>query len=202
MSVRTFSRAALRVHWGVEHLAAELDRCGAVRPVLVCTPSVARDDHLLELVARSAGRNLAGVISDVHPHSPADMVRAVADQLVTARAANILHSEGGDLTALATYRDESGRLVSPRLNRPKLPMVVLPTTPTTAATKAGAAVTHIQLSGRLALFDPGVRARCVIVDPVLAADAPEAVVRGAALNALVMALEGLTTRRRNLFADG
>ncbi|AWK73907.1 hypothetical protein CBI38_22435 [Rhodococcus oxybenzonivorans] len=216
MSVRTFFRAALRVHWGAEHLAAELDRCGSARPVLVCAPSVARDGTLIEFVARAAGRDLAGVISDVRPHSPIDTVLAAADELatadavvvvgggsamVTARAANIVRAEGKDLAALATHRNDRGQLVSPRLNRPKLPMVVLPTTPTTAATKAGSAVTHTELSERIALFDPGTRARCVIVDPALMVGAPDTVVRDAAVNALVMAVEGLTTKRRNLFAD-
>ncbi|MGW6332959.1 iron-containing alcohol dehydrogenase [Nocardia rhamnosiphila] len=216
MSIHTFSRAPLRVRWGAEHLGAELDRCGAARPVLVCTPSVARDDDLLGLLTRSAGRDLAGVISDIRPHSPADAVAAAADRLsaadavvvvgggsamVTARAANILRAEGTGLSALATRRNRAGELVSPRPTRPKLPMVVLPTTPTTAATKAGAAVTEPDSPGRLALFDPGTRARCVIVDPALTAGAPAHVVRDAAINALVMALEGVTTRRRNIFAD-
>lgn len=219
MNIRSFSRTSLRVHWGggsVARLAEELDRVGSVRPMVVCTPSVARSGALLEEIARSARRDFAGVVGDVRPNSPVDTVQAAAGRLasadavvvvgggsamVTARAANILCCEGGDLEALATRRDAGGGLVSPRLKRPKLPMIVLPTTPTTAAPKAGAAVTRPGSTGRLALFDPATRAQCVIIDPELTAGAPDTVVRDAALNALVMALEGLTTRRRNLFAD-
>ncbi|RZI87585.1 MAG: iron-containing alcohol dehydrogenase, partial [Microbacterium sp.] len=112
-----------------------------------------------------------------------------------------VRSEGKDLAALATHRNDRGQLVSPRLSRPKLPMVVLPTTQTTAATKAGSAITHTEFSRRFTLFDPATRARCVIVDPILTAGAPEAVFRDAAVSALMMAIEGLTTKRRNLFAD-
>ena len=219
MNLRSFSRKPLRVHWGdgsAARLAGELDRVGSVRPMMVCTPSVARNGDLLDLIARSARRDFAGVVRDVRPNSPVDTVQAAAGRLasadaivvvgggsamVTARAANILCCEEGDLEALATRRDAGGGLTSPRLKRPKLPMMVLPTTPTTAAPKAGAAVTRPGSTSRLALFDPATRAQCVIIDSELTTGAPDTVVRDAALNALVMALEGLTTRRRNLFAD-
>ncbi|MEU1275446.1 iron-containing alcohol dehydrogenase family protein [Streptomyces sp. NPDC005799] len=219
MKAWSFSRTSLRVHWGdgsAERLAGELDRVGSVRPMAVCTPSVARDNDLLSRVERCTRRGFADVLTDVRPHSPVEMVQAVAGRLqaadaivvigggsamVTARAANILCCEEGELEALATRRDAGGGLVSPRLTRPKLPMMVLATTPTTAAPKAGAAVTRPESTSRLALFDPATRARCVIVDPELTAGAPDTVARDAALNALVMALEGMTTRRRNLYAD-
>ncbi|XVQ16187.1 iron-containing alcohol dehydrogenase family protein [Spirillospora sp. CA-255316] len=220
MSTGRFSRSGLRVFWGPDStrwLAGELDRLGVSRPAVVCTPSVARDGDLIELVRRAAGRDVGGVVAEVRPHSPAESVEAVAARLVagaadglvvvgggsamvTARAANILRGEGGDLEHLATYRDSEGRFVSPRLRAPKLPTVVLPTTPTTAVVKAGAAVTGGGRSGRRALLDPGTRARSVIVDPLFTAGAPEDVVRNAGLNALVMAFEGLTTRRRTPFS--
>ncbi|MFJ8001316.1 iron-containing alcohol dehydrogenase family protein [Streptomyces sp. NPDC096310] len=219
MTVQAFSRKPLRVNWGegsVARLAEELDRVGSRRPMVVCTPSVARNGDLLHLIERSARRALSGVVSDVRPHSPIETVRMVAGRLasadsvvvvgggsaiVTARAANILCCEGGDVEMLATRRDTGGGLTSPRLTARKLPMVIVPTTPTTAAPKAGAAVTRQGAASRLALFDPAARARCVIIDPELTAGAPVTVTRDAALNALVMAFEGLTTRRRNLFAD-
>jgi alcohol dehydrogenase class IV len=56
---------------------------------------------------------------------------------VTGRAVAIAVGEGGDLVTLATHRDENGRFVSPRLDTPKVPIVVLPTTPSTAYGKAG-----------------------------------------------------------------
>ena len=59
--------------------------------------------------------------------------------VVTARAATILLGEGRDVRELCTRREADGRLVSPKLAAPKLPQWVVPSSPTTAYAKAGAA---------------------------------------------------------------
>src|SRR5690606_31726645 len=92
---------------------------------------------------------------------------------------------------LCTRLEAGGRMVSPRLEAPKLPQIVMPVTPTTAAAKAGAAVQDPATGERLALFDPAARARCLLLAPELMAPVPAPVVASAALNALAMAAEGL-----------
>jgi alcohol dehydrogenase class IV len=119
---------------------------------------------------------------------------------VTSRAVAIATGEGGDLRSLATYRDGNGQVVSPRLDKPKVPIVVLPTTPSTAYGKAVTAVTVLGSAHRLAMFDPKTRAASLVLVADALATAPGDLVRNAGLTTFVMAAEG-TTRKANLFAD-
>jgi alcohol dehydrogenase class IV len=94
-----------------------------------------------------------------------------------------------------------GQLVSPRLMRPKLPIIAVPTTPTTAVCKAGTAVTAPGHHGRLAMYDPKTRSRSILLDPEFLDSSPARLVRDALLNAFVMAVEGLATGRSHVFSD-
>jgi alcohol dehydrogenase class IV len=133
----------------------------------------------------------------------ADAIVAVGggSALTMARAVNILHAEQGHARDLCTTREASGRLRSPKLLAPKLPMIAIPTTPTTAAVKAGSAVLDTEQGKRLALYDPKARARAVFIHPALVQSAPRTLVISAALNTLALALEGLMSRRGDPLAD-
>jgi len=189
-------------------LPAELKRAGASRVVVFCGASLVRRPEVLARVERALGPALVGRFEGVREHSPVDSVvegartlaRLGADgavavgggsAVVTARAAAILLAEGEDVRALCTRREPDGRMVSPRLARPKLPQFVVATTPTTAYAKAGSALRDAATGDRLALFDPKTRASALFVDPVLAGTAPVALVMSASLNALAMSIEGL-----------
>ena len=111
--------------------------------------------------------------------------------IVTARAATILLAEKRDVRALCTRREPDGRLVSPRLRAPKLPLWIVPTTPTTAYAKAGSAVRDPATGERLALYDPKTRAQGVVLDPGVALTAPASLALSSGLNAFAMAVEGL-----------
>lgn len=188
-------------------LGKELARSGSQRVVLVCGSSILRNTDVLSLVEAAIGDRLAGRFSDVREHSPVDSVEAAARQLgsteadavvalgggsavVTARAAVVLSAEGRPLKELATRR-ENGQLISPRLATPKIPQFIVPSTPTTAYAKAGAAVRDVDSGERLALFDPKVRAAGVFMHPRVAATAPARLAHSSALNAFVMAVDGL-----------
>ncbi|XVQ16095.1 iron-containing alcohol dehydrogenase family protein [Spirillospora sp. CA-255316] len=217
----SYRRSPQRVFWGpmaLDHLARELDREGAARPLLVCGASVRAHPDLLPRVFEALGGSVAGVFDGVRSHTPLSSVQEAAAALdllhadsviaigggsaaVTARAACILHAERRPIEELATRMSAAGEIVSPRLMRPKLPIIALPTTPTTAVCKAGTAVTSPDHHGRLAMFDPKTRSRSVVLAPEFLASSPTALVRGAALNALVMAVEGLATGRSHVFSD-
>lgn len=203
---------AFRTFCGDDALAAlprELARVGATRAVIFCGGSlVRRHPQALERVEAAIGDRLAGRFDGVREHSPlpsveagwnvlrdagADAVIAVGggSAIVTARAATILLAEAAEVRELCTRREADGRLTSPRLQAPKLPQWVVPTTPTTAYAKAGSAVRDSESGERLALFDPKTRAQGVFLDPQLALTAPELLAQGAGLNALAMAVEGL-----------
>ena len=212
----------LRLFQGADSLAAlprELDRLGSRRAVIFCGASLARHGTALGGIQAAMGDRCAGVYAAVQAHSPLPAVEAAARELerlgadaviavgggsavVTARAASILLAERGDARQLCTSRDEGGALRSPKLLAPKLPQLVIPTTPTTATLKAGSAVLDTVDGKRLALFDPKTRASAVFVHPDLLATPPRELVASAGLNTLAMALEGLMSRSGDPFSDG
>ncbi|MSO91438.1 MAG: iron-containing alcohol dehydrogenase [Acetobacteraceae bacterium] len=198
-------------------LGRELDRLGCRRAVIFCGSSLARDGAL-DPVRAALGERCAGLFAGVRAHSPVPDVQAGAAELrqrgadaviavgggsaiVSARAASILLAEAGEVRALATSRDGHGALRSPRLLAPKLPQLVIPTTPTTAMVKAGSAIFDPATHERLALFDPKTRAQAIFIHPALAATAPRALVVSASLDTLSGALEGLASRGGNPLTD-
>lgn len=210
-----------RILWGgasaLAELANELRRVSAMRAAIVCGPSLAAHPTALERVTDAAEGRVVVTIPDARRGSPIRGVEGVRDQLresgadavvavgggtaiVTARAATILLAEQKDVSDLATAIGKDGSIRSPRLRAPKLPQIVIPTTPTTAASKAGAAVTDPVARVRHALFDPRSRAAAVLVDTTLAPP-PVAVRRAAAANAYAMAVEGLLSPGSTMFSD-
>jgi alcohol dehydrogenase class IV len=133
--------------------------------------------------------------------APASVAVGGGSAIVTARAASILPAENGDLKTLCTLRDQRGELVSPRLLAPKLPHLVVPTTPTTATVKAGSAVFDPADGARLALFDPKTRAHAIFIHPELVESAPRELVVTASLDTFVSAVEGLTSHSGDPISD-
>jgi alcohol dehydrogenase len=199
-------------------LAKELARLNSSRAVIFCGASLERNATLLGLVRSNVGERCAGIFASVRAHSPLESVNLAAAQLksldadaiiavgggsaiVTARAANILAAEGGDARLLCTTQDEKGELRSPKLLAPKLPQLVIPTTPTTAVVKAGSAVFDQVAEKRLALFDPKTRAHSVFIHPQMLGSAPRHLVTSASVNSFASAIEGLMSRSGNPLAD-
>ena len=186
--------------------------------LLVYGRSIRGQAVLLGQIKESLGSRVVGQFDGVVAHSPISAVEVAAaaiatsgadalvsigggSAIVTARAANIRASEGRALRELATYRDSSGKLVSPKLSRPKLPHWIVPSTPTTAFAKAGCAVWDTDRQERLALFDPKTRAQGVLLAPSAALTAPAWLVVGAALNAFSMATESLQSKMDDPLAE-
>ena len=202
----------------LDALPRELARVGARRAAIICIPAVAAHEDAMGRLRAALGERLAGQFEGVEEHSPlpsvekaraflahhdADAVIAVGggSSVVTARAATILLGEGRGVRQLCTRREPGGRLVSPKLSAPKLPQWVVPSSPTTAYAKAGAAVRDPETGERLALYDPKARAQGVVLDPVMALTAPPRLSWSAALNIFSMAVEGLQSRRIDPLAD-
>lgn len=226
-----YLRPAQRIFWGegaLGQLAGELTRLQATRILVVTGETLARNSDVVGAVEAaiqgpsSAGRAVM-IHSGVRAHSPVASVLTTVDAIrefeadavialgggsaiVTARGAAIIHGEERasglrDLDTLFTYRGSDGRLTSPRLRAPKVPVVALPTSPTTAVSTAGCALTTEANGARLALFDPGARAKSVLMDPRLLRTAPSTMTTSSTLNALVMAIEGVIARGANYFTD-
>jgi alcohol dehydrogenase class IV len=205
---------AFRTFCGPDALTAlprELDRVGAQRAAIICSASIAGQHRsAFEAVVSAVGERLAGQFTEVRAHTPLQCVDAARQFLreinadavlvigggsavVTARAATILLAEDGDVHDLCTRRESDGRFVSPRLMAPKLPQWIIPSTPTTAYAKAGAAARDAETGGRLPLFDPKARAQGIFIDPTIALTAPVGLACGAALDTLTLTVEALQT---------
>lgn len=204
--------APLRLFSGagaLDLLGKELSRAKCKRAVVVCGRSLS-EDPAIERLRDAVGGSLAGVCIGVKAHSPRAAVEAAAAEvdaldadaliavgggsaMVTARAIAILLAEGKPLGELCTRKDPSGKMISPRLDAPKLPIFAVPTTPSTAVIKPGTAVYDEALGERLALFDPKTRPEAIFLDPEMLGTAPERLVDAATLNTLCTGIEGLAT---------
>ncbi|MBB3014117.1 iron-containing alcohol dehydrogenase family protein [Cupriavidus alkaliphilus] len=200
----------------LKSLGRELERLGSRRAVVFCGPWA--EGQLLEAVRAGMGERCAGVYTGVLAHSPIASVEEAARELkrldadavialgggssiVTARAASILLAEDGDPRDLCTTRDSNGQLRSPKLQAPKLPQLIVPTTPTTAMVKAGSAIFDPATGARLALFDPKTRAHAIFIHPEMIQSSPRGLALSASVNTFSMAIEGLTSRSGDPFSD-
>jgi alcohol dehydrogenase class IV len=211
----------LRLFHGADSLGLlerELARLKSARAVIFCGSSLAREGALLGLIRAGIGDRCAGVFTGVLAHSPLPAVESAAAELerlqadaviafgggsaiVTARAASIVVAERSEVKRLATTQDERGELRSPKLLAPKIPQLIVPTTPTTAMVKAGSAVFDPATGTRLALFDPKTRAHSIFIHPAAVKSAPRELIVSASLNTYAMAIEGLTSRSGDPIAD-
>lgn len=190
----------------LDFLKKELERAGSHRAVVVCGNTISRSAALAGMrdalgssivaVAASAKENspVSGVeeAARIITESGADAIIAIGggSAAVTSRAAAILVGEKKPLRELSTRRLPDGKFESPRLNAPKLPIFIVPTTPSTAFGKGGTAV-HDADGTRLAMFDPKTRARAIFIHPDFVSTAPAELARNAGLNALANAVEAL-----------
>lgn len=207
----------LRLYSGagcLDRLGPELRRVGADRVVLLTSPSLLNTYALTQTV-RALGQALITVLPDVQRQSPRRVVENIAVRLtelgadgvavlgggsamVTARAAVIALAEAQPIHGLCSFQDAQGRRQSPRLTRPKIPIVSIPTTPSTAVAKPAAAV--LDQGTRLSLFDPKTRPQAIFLDPECLATAPDSLVLSSTANTFVSAVEGFL-RCRDPFAE-
>ena len=220
--MRTFQHVEtpLRVFSGADclpRLERELARLGASQAVIFTGNTLSRGP-LVEMVRAGMGNRCAGVYAGVRAHTPrtgveeaaAELRRLEADAIVTvgggsavvtARAAAIYLAEGNDLDAMCTIRDAQGRMQSPHLDLPKIPQIIVPTTPNTAMVKAGSAVFDVEAGQRKALFDPKTRSQSIFLHPDLLMSAPAALVLSSSFDTLALAIEGLLSRGGDAMAD-
>ena len=221
--MRSFKHVSppLRLFHGPDSLISlgrELERLGARRAMIFCGSSISRNATVLDVVRSALGDRYVGAFVGVCAHSPLPSVEAGTRELrrldadavvalgggsaiVTARAASLLLAENGDARVLSTSQDKNGELRSPKLLAPKLPQLIIPTTPTTAIVKAGSAVFNPATKERLALFDPKTRAHSVFIHPDAILTAPRELVVSASLDTLVLAIEGLISPRGDPISD-
>jgi alcohol dehydrogenase class IV len=212
----------LSIHAGkgaLEQLRGEVDRARAKRAFIVCGQSVARKTDLVARVTTNLGDKFAGVFDGVAASSPlpsilegtaaarqagADLIVAVGggSAMVTARAIIILLAEKGDIHEICTQYPPGQAPVSPRLMAPKIPNILVLTTPSTAMTRAGTAVMDTKTRHRLELFDPKTRPAAMIWDDEALLSAPADLYVSTAASALSGILTGAAAPRSNPVSHG
>lgn len=220
---RTFKHItpASRIIYGPDsltYLDSELKHAGGSRVLIFCDPFVKEDKEMIGAVLSCVGDRCVGIFSDIVPRSPIENVmegvkkirETQADSLivigggsttVTARAANDIAAENKDPHEMCTHEDADGKTVTPKLMAPKLPVIAIPTTPTTATVKAGAAILDTGSNTLLPLFDPKNRPHSVFIHPAFAKTAPYSLILNAGFSTMACAFDGLMSKDREPVSD-
>jgi len=207
----------LSLHAGkgaLDKLRSEIDRAKSKRAFVICGKSVATRTDLIDRVKANLGEKYAGVFTGVEAASPlpsvlagaaaakeagADCIVAVGggSAMVTARAIIIVMAEKGDIHEICTQYPPGQPPVSPKLLAPKIPNILVLTTPSTAMTRAGTAVKDVEHNHRLELFDPKTRPFAMIWDDDALLTAPADLFVSTSASALSGILCGVASPRIN-----
>jgi alcohol dehydrogenase class IV len=178
-------------------LQQAVDRAGAKRAFVICSPSVNRRTDTVRRIAAVLGDRYAGVFDGIQKDSTYASVcaarqaasEAAADALVAVgggsvivavRAVAIFMAEPGDPFHIMTQYPEGKPAYSPRLLAPKLPIINIPTTPTSAMNRAGTGLKNPDLDHRMEYFDPKTRPHSIFLDEDALLSAPPDLIRSTA----------------------
>ena len=203
MSVQSFRAVvhSLRLHCGrkviEEGLKETVNRAKAKRAFVVCSRSVNQKTDSVRRIAATLGDLYAGVFDGIEKDSTftsvcaakeaavaagADLLIAVGggSVMVATRVVAIFMAEAGDPFQIMTQYPEGKPAYSPRLIAPKLPIINIPTTPTSAMHRSGAGLKNPDLDHRMEYFDPKTRPQAIFLDEEVLLSAPESLVRSTA----------------------
>lgn len=164
-----------------DHLKEVISRAGAKRAFVVCSPSINRRTDIVSRIEKALGPVFAGVFDQIEKDCPYSNVCAARDAareanadllvaagggsvLVATRAVAIFLGEDRDPFELMTQYPADKPAYSPRLAAPKMPIVNIPTTPTSAMNRAGTGLKNADLDHRMEFFDPKTRPQAILLD--------------------------------------
>ena len=212
-----------RLHCGrdviEQGLAAAVDRAGAKRAFVVCSPSVNRRGDTVRRIAAALGERCAGVFDSIEKDSTYLSVRAAtnaardasADLLIAAgggsvivatRAVAIFMAEPGDPFQIMTQYPDGQPAYSPRLRAPKPPIINIPTTPTSAMNRAGTGLKNPDLDHRMEYFDPKTRPQAIFLDADALLGAPPELIRSTATTVFAGLVGAMAQVDINPLAEG
>jgi alcohol dehydrogenase len=200
-------------HKALEHIPFELSVLNAKRPLIIADKGVVAVGLLkhVESAFAVAEVGIAAVFDDVPPDSSMQTVRAAAaayrkencDAIIavgggsvidTAKAVNILVSEGGD--DLYVY---SG---AHNLKRPLKPFFVVPTTAGTGSeTTAAAVITDTDKGIKVPFMSQFLMPNAAVLDPRMTLTLPPHITAMTAMDALTHAVESFTCLAANPISD-
>ena len=212
-----------RLHCGrgvvEQDLKAAVDRAGAKRAFVVCSPSVNRRTDIVRRIEAVLGNHYAGVYDGIEKDSTFASVRgatqaatdAASDLLIAvgggsvivgARAVAIFMAEPGDPFQIMTQYPEGKPAYSPRLNAPKPPIINIPTTPTSAMNRAGTGLKNPDLDHRMEYFDPKTRPQAIFLDEDALLSAPPELIRSTATTVFATSIAAMAQTDMNPLAEG
>ncbi len=200
-------------HAALEHIPFELSSLGAKRPMIITDKGVRSNNLLAPIEAAfvSTDVEISFIFDDVPPDSSLETVRAVAqayranncDAIIavgggsvidTAKASNILVTEGGD--DLTKY---SG---AHNLPRPLKPFFVIPTTSGTGSeVTMVAVVSDNQKNVKMAFASNYLMPHAAILDPRMTQTLPPHLTAMTAMDAMTHAVEAYTCMAANPISD-
>lgn len=184
------------------------------RVAVLCSSSARRNGTLDRVIDGALGALDVQVVDHaVRSHAPVEDARHIADRLAridphalvavgggsvmdAAKGAAILRAEGGDLEDHCSVFTPPTSLVHPPLDRPKLPIVAVPTTLSGAETTPGGSVTTADGLKRT-FWDEKVAATVVCFDFELMRRAGTALMVTTGMNALAHCAESLYSKTAN-----
>jgi alcohol dehydrogenase class IV len=190
------------------HLASEARRVGAKRAFIIASNTLSRTSDLVERVKETLGDLWAGTFDGAKKESPVravmagvEAVRAAEPDLivavgggsavVTARAITIIVGEGKSIEEMYTKHFPDRPPLVYWAEKPKIPNILVLTTPTTAADRGGAAVYDERPPHRKELYDPKTRPLAIIADPDALLTAPLPLYLGTSLTTFTGAIGAL-----------
>ena len=212
-----------RLHCGrkvIEQALKEaVDRAGAKRVFVICSPSVNRRTDIVRRIEAVLGNHYAGVYDDIEKDSTYASVRAAtqaareaaADLLiavgggsviVATRAVAIFMAEPGDPFQIMTQYPEGKPAYSPRLLSPKPPIINIPATPTSAMNRAGTGLKNPALDHRMEYFDPKTRPQAIFLDEDALLSAPSELIRSTATTVFASLVGAMAQTDLNPLAEG
>jgi alcohol dehydrogenase class IV len=212
-----------RLHCGPkvieQGLQQAVDRAGAKRAFVVCSPSVNRRTDIVRRIEAVLGDRYAGVFDGIEKDSTYASVRAArqaaseaaADLLiavgggsviVAVRAVAIFMAEPGDPFQIMTQYPERKPAYSPRLLAPKPPIINIPTTPTSAMNRAGTGLKNPDLDHRMEYFDPKTRPQAIFLDEDALLSAPPHLIRSTATTLFAGLVGAMAQIEINPLAEG
>ncbi len=199
-------------------LPEALDRARARSAFVITSRSIPRNTDTIARITEALGERCAGVFDGIEKDSTYASVRAAqqaahdagADMLVAVgggsvivavRAVAIFLAEHGDPLTLMTQYPEGRPAFSPRLTAPKLPIVNIPTTPTSAANRAGTGLANPDLDHRMEFFDPKTRPQAIILDTAALAATPHEILRSTATTVFATTVAAMAQLDLNPLAE-
>lgn len=202
-----------------KQLKAEVERARAQHAFVVCSKSITGKTRTVGRIREALGSLFAGVFDGIEVDSTyrsveqataaareagADLLIAVGggSVIVATRAVDVFLCEPSNPFEIMTQYSPGKPAYSPRLNAPKLPIINIVTTPTSAMNRAGTGLKNDDLDHRMEYFDPKTRPVSLFWDWEALLATPLEVIRSTATTTFSGALSGLGSHALNPLAEG